>query len=128
MFSDPIATTYGATVTIGVAGGSAKSLPRIGNESDGATYRLEEAGNVETTLNLSHGDLDKKPRVVARLSRSSLIADPLLSGQNRPAVATVTITMAWDANLASSEVQALYAQLLTFLTPANALRLLGGES
>jgi hypothetical protein len=127
VFTDPVATNYGGTVTIGVAGGSAKSLPRTGTGKQDATYRLEEAGNIDIELVLSHENLDTKPRAVARVQRSALIADPLLTGQNRPAKCVVTISASWDPNMSTGEVQALYAQLLSFLTPVAFLRLLAGE-
>lgn len=126
--SDPFPTNFGGTPTITVAGGASKPLPRTGSGELKSIYRLEEAGNVSTTLEVSHSPDLKKPRAVVRLVRSSLVANPLLTGQSRPAEIAVTLTANWDPLAGIGEVQAVYNQLLSLLSSATLLKVVGGET
>lgn len=120
MFSDPL------TLTIG---GSATTVPRIAVDSNPpkSTYRVEVSGTTYTVELSSQTTKSGRDRSVARLTREALVADPLLSGQNRPESATVTVTADVAQVHGPGDAQTLYQILLSFLTSANFLRLAGGE-
>jgi hypothetical protein len=128
VFTDPIVTTAGGAATISLAGGTSKSLARTGTNEVESSYKLVDTGNVETTLIIGHAPDGKRPSAKARLEKAQYIADPLQTGQNRKAELAVTVSFSWDPNLSIAEVQDAYEQLLSFLTPANALRVIGYET
>lgn len=126
MFSDPI------TLTIG---GASKSLARVSVDESEAKYRLVESvsgSNVEYELILSH-DFKNRYKANVRLTKRSLVADPLATGQNRQVEQAVNLSFNWDAllpiadpvNLALAVSLLLYAG--TGQSTTNATRVATGE-
>lgn len=118
MFADPQSVTY-ATV--------AKSLPAIGRTDLQSEYKLNDAG-VVYDLTLSH-QFKARNRVVARLRRDSFVADPVTPTQNLLASATVSFTIDFpNVGLAPADAQSLAKALVGWLTDANILKLVNGET
>jgi hypothetical protein len=120
MFSDPQSVTY-ATV--------AKSLPKIGNtkQNDGSVYRMND-GTATYTLQLSH-QFAKRNRVVARLQRDVYVSDPLVPANSIPSSSTCTCTVDFPSvGALPADAQSLAKALVAFLTDANVLKLVNGET
>jgi hypothetical protein len=118
VFSDPQSVTY-ATV--------AKSLPAIGRTDSESTYRLDDNG-VKYTLTLSH-QYKARNRVAARLRRDSFVSDPLVPANSMLASMTCSFTLDFpNTGLAGSDVQSLGKALVGFLSDANILKLVNGET
>jgi hypothetical protein len=118
VFADPQSVTY-ATV--------AKSLPATGRASDESVYRLNDSG-VQYELRLSHS-FKRRNRVVARLQRDAYAADAIVPSQNILASATCTFTLDFpNAGLTASDAQNLGKALVDWLTSANILKLVNGET
>lgn len=120
MFTDPVSLTY-ATV--------AKSSPRVGTDGNKSRYLHVQTDGTEFALELSHEETKGgRERCVARLKRSALVSNPLVTGQSRPAELTVTVTMDRDSIHTPQEAVDLFSSLRGFLTDANVLRLAAGET
>lgn len=118
MFSDPQSITY-ATV--------AKSLPAIGRNDSQSEYKLNDSGVVYDLI-LSH-QFKARNRVVARLKRTAFASDPLVPANNVLASATATLTIDFPTvGYVLTDVQALGNALTGFLSSANILKLLNGET
>jgi hypothetical protein len=118
MFSDPQSVTY-ATV--------AKSLAKIGSDSNQSEYKLNDSGTVYDLI-LSH-QFKARNRAVARLRRDAFASDPLVPTQNLLASATATLTVDFPTTgLTAADAQNLASCLVAWLTPANLLRLVNGET
>lgn len=119
-FTDPVAVTDA---------GTAKTLPRTGTSANASTYRLVATNGDILQLVLSHETTKgQRERVVARITRTALVSNPLVSGQSRAAQQTITLTSDRDPLQTPADAQVLYATLLTFLTSAAFLRLAAGET
>lgn len=118
MFADPQTVTY-ATV--------AKALPAISRDATASTYKLFDTGSVAYQLVLSHA-FGKRNRAVARLTRESMTADPLVPANQIAVGITATLTMDYPAVLAPADAQALAKALVAYLTDANLLKLASGET
>jgi hypothetical protein len=118
VFSDPQSVTY-ATV--------AKSLPKIGSDANQSTYKLND-GTAVYTLSLSH-QFKTRNRVVARLQRDSYSADPLVPANSIAASMTVTLTADFpNVGLLPADVQNLINAMTGYMSSANALKLVNGET
>lgn len=118
MFADPQSVTY-ATV--------AKSLPAIGRIETQSTYRLNDSG-VVYTLTLSH-QFKNRQRSVARLVRDVIVTDPLAPAQNKAVSAACTMTIDWpNTGLSATDAQNLVNCLTGWMSSANALKLINGET
>ncbi|DAD51238.1 coat protein [ssRNA phage SRR7976357_10] len=118
MFSDPQSITY-ATVS--------KSLPAISRGENSSVYRLDASG-VKYELTLSH-QFAKRNRAVARLTRVSAVTDPLVPANYQVASMAATFTVDFPVTgLTASDAQNLGDALVGFLTSANILKLVGGET
>lgn len=118
MFADPQSVTY-ATV--------AKSLPTIGRSETESEYKLNDSGVVYDLI-LSH-QFKTRNRVVARLRRDSYASDPLVPAQNVLASMTGTFTLDFpNVGLTAVDVQNLGKALVAFLSDANILKLVNGET
>lgn len=118
VFSDPQSVTY-STV--------AKSLPAIGRSDSQSEYKLNDSGVVYDLI-LSH-QFKARNRVVARLQRDSAVSDPLVPAQNILASMTATMTIDFPkVGLSTADAQALGKALRDWLTDANILKLVGGET
>lgn len=119
MFADPQTVTY-ATV--------AKTLPATGRSSDTSEYQVRETDGTVYNLTLTHA-FKARNRVVARLKRSSIVGDPLVTGQSILVSATATITIdAPQTGLSIADAQNLGKALVAWGTDANLLKLLNGET
>jgi len=118
MFADPQSVTY-ATVS--------KSLPTIGRTDTQSVYRLDDSGTVYT-LSISH-QFKARNRVVARLQRDAVVANPLNPTTNLVASATATFTMDFPSSgLTSTDAQNLGNALVGWLSSANLLKMANGET
>jgi hypothetical protein len=118
VLSDPQSVTYAAV---------AKSLPKIGGDSESSTYRLNDAGTIYTLV-VSHA-FKRRNRAVARLTRDSYVADPLISANSIAAGMTATVTLDFPtAGLLPADVQSLANALTAWFTSAQALKLINGET
>jgi len=114
MFSDPQSVTY-ATV--------AKSLAKI----DIGEYRLNDSG-VVYDLVINH-QFKNRSRFVVRLRRDAFASDPLVPTQNVLASMTATFTLdVPTTGLAPADFQNLGNALVGWLTSANILKLVNGET
>jgi len=118
MFADPQSVTY-ATV--------AKSLPAIGRTDAQSEYRLDDSGTVYD-LTISH-QFKARNRVVARLRRDAVVANPLNPTTNIVAGATATFTMDFPSSgLTTTDAQNLGNALVAWLTSGNILKMANGET
>lgn len=118
MFADPLSITY-ATV--------AKSLPAIARSDTQSEYKLLDAGVVFDVI-LAH-QFKTRNRVIARLRRDVYAPDPVVPAQNVLASATATLTLDFpNVGMLPVDIQNLGNALIAWATPANLLRLIGGES
>jgi hypothetical protein len=118
VFADPQSITY-ATV--------AKSLPAIGRAADESSYKLVDSG-AEYNLKLAH-QFKARNRVVARLTRTVAVSDPLVPAQNIVASGTATLTLDFpSAGMTLADAQNLGKALRDWATDANILKLVGGET
>lgn len=118
MFTDPQSITY-ATV--------AKSLPTIGRSDLSSEYKLNDSG-VVFDLILSH-QFKSRNRVVARLRKDAYASDPLVPTQNLLASATASFTCDFpNVGMTVVDVQNLGKALVGWLSDANILKLLNGET
>lgn len=118
MFADPQSITYNAVV---------KSLPTIGRNDTQSEYKLNDAGVVYDFV-LSH-QFKTRNRVVARLRRDAYAADPLYPTKNILASASATFTMdSPQVGMTLTDVQNLGRALRDWLTDANILKMLNGET
>lgn len=119
MFADPQSVTY-ATV--------AKSLAAIGRGENASTYKLNDAGTGYTLL-LTHQFKARRIRVVARLTRDSFAADPLVPASNLLAGMTATLTIDYPTTgLTAADAQNLGKVLRDWATDANLLKFVNGET
>lgn len=119
MFLDPQTLTY-ATV--------AKVLPKIGSPSDGASeYRLNDGGVVYDLI-LQHS-FAKRNRVTAKLRRDAYADDPLVDATQVLASASVSFTIDYPhVGVLPADAQALAKMLVGWLSDANVLKLVNGET
>lgn len=118
MFADPQSVTY-ATV--------AKSLAAIGRAEDNSEYKLNDSGVVYDLI-LSH-QFKARNRVVARLRRDAYASDPLIPSQNILASMTGTFTLDFpNVGLTAADAQNLGKALVAWLSDANILKLVNGET
>lgn len=118
MFADPQTVTY---ATVG------KDLAAIGRSETQSEYKLNDGGTVYH-LQLSH-QFKARNRVVARLRRDAYAADPLVPANNLLASATVTFTMDFpNVGYTPAAIQDLGEALVDWLTDANILKLINGET
>ena len=118
MFADPQSITYAA---------AAKSLPAIGRSDESSEYKLNDSG-VVFDLILSH-QFKTRNRCVIRLRRDAYASDPLVPAQNILASATATFTLDFPTTgLVAADVQSLGKCLVAWLTDANILKMVNGET
>jgi len=118
VFADPQSVTYSA---------AAKSLPAISRSESQSEYKLNDSG-VVYDLVLGH-QFKARNRAFARLRRDSYASDPLVPTQNILASMTATLTVDFpNVGLTTSDAQALANALVGWLTSANILKLVNGET
>jgi hypothetical protein len=118
MFSDP------QTVTVS---GVAKTLNRTGSTENGGKFATADRSR---QLNVIH-TYGKRTRHTVSLKTDTLVANPLVAGQNINQSMTVYLTVdfpaGYDAATAKAEVDGFLSNL-TATSGANLPKLLGGES
>lgn len=119
MFTEPLVLTVG---------GSAKSLNRTGTNDVGSKYATADTA-YRVTIN--HENTKTRSRHVIRVDFDSLVANPLITGQQVPQSMSVWLAVntnrGYDTATAKAVVDALVAYL-TATSGANVTKLLGGES
>lgn len=119
MFSDPQAITFDTV---------SKSLPAIGRGADQSSYKGVFT-DAEYQLLLGHTFKAARNRVVARLQRTAVVADPLTTDKNIVASATATLTVDFPSQgMTLAQAQHLAMALRDWATDANILKLVGGET
>jgi hypothetical protein len=117
MFSDP------QTVTVNAV---AQTLPAISRDVGSSKYR-EDNGEYEMVI--SHQETGKRNRRVVRLNRKITTADPFIPAQNVTASHSVYVVIDHPiAGFSNAEIDDDVAGLVGWLTSANVLKVLGGES
>lgn len=117
MFSDP------QTVTVNAV---AQTLPAISREKSKSVYR-EDVG--EYSLEISHNETGKRIRSVVRLNRTKVTADPFIPAQNvQVSHSTYLVVDRPVAGFTAAELDDDVAGLIAWLSSANVLKVLGGES
>lgn len=117
MFADP------QTVTVNAVG---QTLAAISREPKKSTYR-EDIGEYE--LVVSHNEGAKRDRRTVRLNRRIVTADPFIPAQNVEVSHSVYLVIdAPVAGFTASQIKDDVLGLTGWLTSANVLKVLGGES
>lgn len=117
MFSDP------QTVTVNAV---AQTLPAISREPMKSTYR-EDIGEYE--LVISHQENRARDRRTVRLNRVKTTADPFIPANNVEVSHSIYLVIdAPIAGFTSTELKDDALGLAAWLTSANVLKVLGGES
>lgn len=118
MYSDPQSVTVS---------GAAKSLARTGSTENGGKFATSDR-SYQMSVSHSYG---KRSRHTIRLQFDSLIANPLVAGQNvNSSISTYLVVdtpNGYDTASAKAVVDGFLANL-TASTGANVTKLLGGES
>lgn len=118
MYSDPQSVTVS---------GNAKSLARTGSTENGGKFATSDRAYLMT---IAH-QYGKRTRHTIRLQSDSLVANPLVSGQNvNQSMSTYLVVdtpAGYDTATAKAVVDGFLANL-TASTGANITKLLGGES
>jgi hypothetical protein len=118
MFTDP------QTVTIS---GSAKTLNGVSSTADGKKYATSDRAH-QMTISHSYG---RRHRHTLRLQVDTLVASPLIAGQNvtqsMTAYLTVDVPPGYDTATAKAVLDGLLANL-SATSGANLTKLVGGES
>lgn len=118
MFADPISITVNAI---------AKSLGRTGTGSDSAAYSTADRA-YRVQISHSYG---KRTRRMLKMIHDSLVANPLVSGQNVNQTVSVHLVVdapnGYDTTLLKQDVDG-YLAMLTASSGAAITKLLAGES
>jgi len=117
VFGDPISATYNTAV---------KSLPAISRGPDSSVYRLDDSG-VIYTLQLGH-QYKTRNRFTARLTRDAIVPDPRDDEKNVAESNTVMFTVDTTNGALPADASLLAQMLVDWLTDANILKLVGGET
>ncbi len=117
MFADP------QTVTVNAV---AQTLPAISREPHKSTYR-EDIG--EYALLISHSEGKSRNRRVVRLDRVITTADPFIPAQNVEVSASYYLVIDHpNAGFSVTQMKDDVLGLAAWLTSANVIKVLGGES
>lgn len=117
MFSDP------QTVTVNAV---AQTLPAVSREPMKSLYR-EDIGEYE--LVIAHQENRSRNRRTIRLNRRKTTADPFIPANNVEVSHSVYLVIdAPIAGFTNTELKDDILGLVAWLTSANALKVLGGES
>lgn len=118
MFTDPQAVTIS---------GSAKTLNRTGSTESGGRFATADRAH-QMSVNHSYG---KRTRHQIKLQADTLVANPLVSGQNvsqsMSVYLVVDVPNGYDTATAKAVADGFLANL-TASTGANLTKLIGGES
>jgi hypothetical protein len=104
----------------------AQTLAAISREPMKSTYR-EDVGEYE--LVISHQETAKRNRRVVRLNRTIVTTDPFIPAQNVEVTSSYYLVMDLPlAGLTSTQMKDDVLGIAAWLTSANVLKVLGGES
>jgi hypothetical protein len=116
MFADPQSVTINSV---------AQSLPAIARDDSSSVYRKDD-GNVELVISRTFG---KRNRFSVRLNQRKIAADPLASANNveyrQSAYVVLDVPPVGYTNV---EAKDLALALAAWLTSANLLKVVGGET
>lgn len=116
MFADPQSVTVNAV---------AKSLPAISRDENASTYRMD-TGDYELVISRTFG---KRNRFVVRLNAKKIAADPLTASNNLEyRMSTYLVLDAPPVGYTNTELKDIALGLVGWLTSANVLKVLGGET
>jgi len=117
MFADPQSVTVNAV---------AQSLPAVARNDTSSKYMKDDGSY---TLTVSHQYKVDRNRFTVRLDATKVAADPLTSANNRVYSQSCYIVMDKPVvGYSNAETKDLALALATWLTSANALKVLGGET
>lgn len=106
-------------------GGNSTSMPRTGQSENSGNFRSSDR---RYRLSIAHEN-GRRERHIARLEFSDVVSNPLIPSQNSAVAAAVTFTINAPLNgMSVEQVGDLSKALVTWLTPANLAKLVGGES
>lgn len=118
MYSDPMSITVS---------GNAKSLARTNSTSTGGAFATSDRA-YQVTVSHSYG---RRNRHLFRLQFDSLVADPLISGQNIPQSMSAHLVVDTPSGYDTTTAKAVADALLAYLAASSGAaitKLLGGES
>lgn len=117
MFADPQSVTVNAV---------AKSLPAISRDENASTYRMD-TGDYELVVQRAFGA--KRNRFNVRLNAKKIAADPLTSSNNLEYRTSVYFVVdAPPVGYTNTELKDIVLGLVGWMTSANVLKVLGGET
>lgn len=115
-FADP------QSVTIATVG---TSLPNAGRAMDASAYQSDD-GEVRLTISQSSS---RRSRTTAKLQKSEVVADPLVPSTNQNVSYSAHIVIDRPKNGVSlADVGAIADALVLWATPANIVKMLGGQT
>lgn len=115
MFADPQSVTVNAV---------AQSLPAIKREELSSSYRKDDS---TYELIISHQEGNRNRRVV-RLNNRMIAADPLTADNVEYSMATYLVIDVPPVGYTNTQIKDIVLGLTGWLTSANVLKVLGGES
>lgn len=115
MFADPQSVTVNAV---------AQSLPAIKREDFSSSYRKDDASY---TLTISHAE-GKRNRRVVRLENRKIAADPLTADNTEYSMSAYLVIDTPPVGYTNTEAKDIVLGLTAWLSSANVLKVLGGES
>lgn len=115
MLTDPQSVTVNAV---------AQSLPAISREELASLYRKDDGSY---TLKISHAEGSRNRRVV-RLEHTKVATDPLTAQNATVGMSTYLVIDAPPWGYTNTELKDIVLGLTGWLTSANVLKVLGGES
>lgn len=115
MFADPQSVTVNSV---------AQSLPAIRRDDFASSYRKDDASY---TLKISHAEGARNRRVV-RLEHRKIAADPLTADNTEYSMSTYLVIDAPPVGYTNTELKDIVLGLTGWLSSANVLKVLGGES
>lgn len=117
MFADPQSVTINAV---------AQSLPAVSRGPTASEYRKDDA---TVLMTIGHQYKVDRNRFTIRLEQTKTAPDPLVASNNKVYGQTVYIVLDKPVvGYTNSEAQLLATALVTWCTPANLLKVLGGET
>jgi len=117
MFADPQSITVNAV---------AQSLPAIARNDVSSKYQKDDA---TFSMSIAHQYKAERNRFTVRIDANKVAADPLASANNRVYSQSCYITMDKPTvGYSNAETQQLASALVAWLTSANILKVLGGET
>jgi hypothetical protein len=116
LFADPQSVTINSV---------AKSLPAVARDHDASTYKMD-TGDYELVVSHQYG---KRNRFSVRLNAKKIAADPLSSANNVEYRSSAYLVIdAPPVGYTNAELKDIVLGLTGWLTSANVLKVVGGET